>query len=79
MLGTMYHLVAENDKQIAISVLKISNAEATAFQTFTPRQRDPTIDSNQQRKKFVQKDAKRGNNDEPEQCNFCGKNGHNKE
>ncbi|XP_023760471.1 uncharacterized protein LOC111908914 [Lactuca sativa] len=76
-LGTVYHLVAEDEQQRAVSVSKQTNTEAATFQTYTPGRKEITTDFNCQKKKSAPKDIKRAIGEEVEHCNHCGKNGHN--
>ncbi|KAI3714737.1 hypothetical protein L6452_21696 [Arctium lappa] len=73
-LGTAYHLVAEDEQQRAISSAKKPAIEPAAFQSYVPGKRD----SNQQTRS-VAKGGKRGMGEPDEHCNFCGKDGHNRE
>ena len=74
-LGNAYHLVAEDERQRAISADKKPAVEAAAFKTHTPMRREGN--QNQKRDKPVQKEVKRG--DVVEHCTFCGKDGHSRD
>lgn len=55
ILGTAYHLVSEDEQQRATSTLKITTAEATAFQTYALRRKDS---ANQKRRREAHKESK---------------------
>ncbi|KAL9996373.1 putative retrotransposon Copia-like protein [Helianthus debilis subsp. tardiflorus] len=74
-LGTAYHLVADDEQQRAVSGVKRPTTDATAFQAFIPKNRD----QKQPQSKFTRKDGKRNVGEQVEHCDFCGKDGHNKD
>ncbi|KAL6572979.1 hypothetical protein OROHE_002455 [Orobanche hederae] len=68
-LGNAYHLVAEDERQRAISAEKKPSSEAAAFKASVPVRREGN--QNQKRDKQVHKDNKRV--EVVEHCTFCGK------
>lgn len=74
-LGNAYHLVAEDERQRAISSDKRPTTGAAAFKTFVPMRREEN--HNQRRDKSNQKDTKRV--EVVEQCTYCGKDGHSRD
>ncbi|KAI3523164.1 hypothetical protein L1887_01221 [Cichorium endivia] len=73
-LGEAYHLVAEDEQQRAVSTGKRTTSETAAFQAYTKR--DGTGWS---QTKMAPRNNKRGGNEKTEQCDFCGKDGHNRD
>ncbi|XP_024959026.1 uncharacterized protein LOC112500001 [Cynara cardunculus var. scolymus] len=78
-LGTVYHLVAKDEQQRAIAATRRPIHEAAAFQSFAQNRREGTNDSTPQRNKGGTKEARCNDNDEVENCTFCGRTGHNKD
>lgn len=74
-LGSAYHLVAEDERQRAITTEKKPTIESAAFKAFVPTKREGFL--NQRRDKPTNKDTKRS--DIVEHCTFCGKDGHSRE
>ncbi|KAK1423454.1 hypothetical protein QVD17_18757 [Tagetes erecta] len=73
-LGTAYHLVADDEQQRAISNGKRSTTEPTAFKVFVPKNRDQ-----KQSQYKSQKEGRRNVGEKVEHCDFCEKDGHNKD
>ncbi|XP_035844952.1 uncharacterized protein LOC118491357 [Helianthus annuus] len=74
VLGTAYHLVAEDERQRMITEEKKPTMEAAAFKAFVPQKRESSS-SNQQKVKTHPKATKR--EEEVQHCTFCDRDGHN--
>ena len=74
-LGASYHLVAEDEQQRAISGSRRTEMDAAAFQAFHPNRRDQNQTSQRPARKEWKKEVEGKN----EHCDFCGKDGHNRD
>ncbi|XP_076931428.1 uncharacterized protein LOC143596571 [Bidens hawaiensis] len=78
-LSNAYHLVAEDERQRAISLEKKPVTEAAAFKVVYPQRRESKINN---RDKTITKEkvvTKEKRTDVVDHYTFCGKDGHNKE
>uniref|UniRef100_A0A251UYU1 Putative GAG-pre-integrase domain, Gag-polypeptide of LTR copia-type n=1 Tax=Helianthus annuus TaxID=4232 RepID=A0A251UYU1_HELAN len=69
-LTNAYHLVAEDERQRAITSERRPSTDAVAFKAFVPGRRENN--SSQRRDKPASKDVKHA----ADHCTFCGKDGH---
>ncbi|XP_076931784.1 uncharacterized protein LOC143597057 [Bidens hawaiensis] len=74
-LGNAFHLVSEDESQRNISANRRSPTESAAFKTFMSGR--PGTSAGSRREKSASKENK--HNDVVEHCNFCGKDGHNRD
>ncbi|KAI3678255.1 hypothetical protein L6452_37540 [Arctium lappa] len=73
-LDEAYHLVAEDEQQRAVSEGRKTNTETAAFQAFMRRDGATNGQS-----RTGSRNGKRTTNDKVEHCDFCGKDGHNRD
>ncbi|XP_076905318.1 uncharacterized protein LOC143561047 [Bidens hawaiensis] len=74
-LNTAYHLVFDDEQQRSISSQRRPTIDSTAFQAFVPKKKDQSSSQN----KFSHKDGKHSFGEQVKHCDFCGKDGHNKD
>ncbi|KAF5784023.1 putative RNA-directed DNA polymerase [Helianthus annuus] len=74
VLSEAYHLVAEDEQQRAVSTGKRTNTDSAAFQA--SMKRDGSVAT---QNRSGPKTNKKPNNDKLEHCDFCGKDGHNRD
>ncbi|KAI3494583.1 hypothetical protein L1887_40715 [Cichorium endivia] len=75
-LGTVYHLVAEDERQRSISNEKRAPSEPAAFKAFQGRNRSFNPSKEKSFQKSIKENKEKKEND---QCTFCGKSGHKRE